>query len=140
MTLTHEQIVRSIKAIHSDADFDLFGEEIITWRSSVAQPTEAEIVAKWDEIKNYVETTPPTDPVPMRVTLAQARAALIAAGLFDTINAYVTSSNDATLKTAWEYSNTVSRHGHFVTTMAPVFGLTDAQLDDLFRAANKIDF
>jgi hypothetical protein len=88
----------------------------------------------------------PADPVPVvvpqTVTMAQARLALIAAGLFSTIDAGLKALPEpqrTTALTAWEYAPTVSRNGALVTTLAGQFGLTEAQLDDLFTAAAAIE-
>ena len=82
----------------------------------------------------------PPRVVPETVTLAQARAALMGAGLFETVNAFISNNPNPVLKMAWEYTNNVSRNGAFVTALGPLLGLTDEQLDDLFIAAAAIDF
>jgi hypothetical protein len=80
--------------------------------------------------------------VPQSVSMAQARLALIGAGLFSTIDAGLKALPEpqrTTALTAWEYAPTVSRNGTLVTTLASQFGLTDAQLDSLFTAAAAIE-
>jgi hypothetical protein len=86
------------------------------------------------------------DPVPVvipqTVSMAQARLALIGAGLFSTIDAGLKALPEpqrTTALTAWEYAPTVSRNGALVTTLAGQFGLTEAQLDALFTAAAAIE-
>jgi hypothetical protein len=88
----------------------------------------------------------PADPVPVvvpqTVSMAQARLALIGAGLFSTIDAGLKALPEpqrTTALTAWEYAPTVSRNGALVTTLAGQFGLTEAQLDALFTAAAAIE-
>jgi hypothetical protein len=80
--------------------------------------------------------------VPQQVSMAQARLALIGAGLFSAIDAGLKALPEpqrTTALTAWEYAPTVSRNGSLVTTLAGQFGLTEKQLDDLFFAAAAIE-
>jgi hypothetical protein len=97
----------------------------------------------WVEAGN--EPLPP-DPIPVvvpqTVSMAQARLALIGAGLFPAIDAGLKALPEpqrTTALTAWEYAPTVSRNGSLVTTLAGQFGLTEKQLDDLFTAAAAIE-
>jgi hypothetical protein len=86
--------------------------------------------------------TAPVSVVPQTVSMAQARLALIGAGLFSTIDAGLKALPEpqrTTALTAWEYAPTVSRNGALVTTLAGQFGLTEAQLDALFTAAAAIE-
>ncbi|MFZ4807459.1 MAG: hypothetical protein ACOYLQ_09400 [Hyphomicrobiaceae bacterium] len=89
---------------------------------------------------NFSPPTASADPVPQQVTLWQARSACRIAGVFDQINTYVEAHADALpiLYEAWNYGNTVSRNGQFVTTIGPSLGLTDAELDQLFRQASQL--
>jgi len=87
----------------------------------------------------------PPDPIPIvipqTVSMAQARLALIDAGLFSTIDAGLNALPEpqrTTALTAWEYAPTVSRNGTLVTTLAAQFGLTETHLDELFIAAAAI--
>jgi hypothetical protein len=97
----------------------------------------------WIEAGN--EPLPP-DPVPVvvpqTVSMAQARLALIGAGLFTAIDAGLKALPEpqrTTALTAWEYAPNVSRNGALVTTLGSQFGLTEKQLDDLFTAAAAIE-
>jgi hypothetical protein len=84
----------------------------------------------------------PPPQVPQSVSMAQARQALMDAGLFDAIDGGLNALPDGPTKrkalTFWEYSPTVSRNGELVTMLAAQFGLTDKQLDALFLAAAEI--
>lgn len=79
-------------------------------------------------------------PVPDEVTNFQARAALLGAGLFEMVNSAILAlpMTDVAYQ-AWEYANTVTRHGALVNAMAQQLGLTSEQLDNLFRAAAAIE-
>lgn len=95
-------------------------------------------LAAWRAEGNVV-APPPPDAVPVAVTNFQARAALIAAGLFETVDAAVKSAADPVALQAWEYANEVHRHGHLVTSFAARLGLGPEALDALFRRAATID-
>ena len=79
--------------------------------------------------------------VPAEITMRQARLALLGAGKLaavDTaIDAMVEPAKSAA-KIEWEYSNTVQRHNGFVAALGPALGLTDAQIDALFLAAQAL--
>jgi len=76
-------------------------------------------------------------PIPQSVTPYQARAALLAAGLLDSVNAAVTKAGGQT-QLAWEYATTVERSSTFIAAVQPTLGLSDAQVDALFVAATNV--
>lgn len=82
---------------------------------------------------------PPAPPVvPTAVTMRQARLALLGAGLLDDIDAAINglpSPQKEAARIEWEYSQEVQRHNGFVSVLAPMLGLTDAQTDALFVQA-----
>lgn len=83
--------------------------------------------------------TPP-DPVvivPEVVSMRQARLALLAAGLLDDVEAAI-SVGPRAAQIEWEYATEVQRDYGLVLEIAPVLGLTDRQLDDLFVAAASL--
>lgn len=85
-------------------------------------------------------TSPPPEPpvVPSAVTMRQARLALLGAGLLDDIDAAINglpSPQKEAARIEWEYSQEVQRHNGFVSVLAPMLGLTEAQTDALFIAA-----
>jgi hypothetical protein len=80
----------------------------------------------------------PPEPAPEAITMRQARLALQTAGLLTQVNAAIAAMTGAVGEAArieWEFSSTVERHKPLVIALAPVLGMTDAQLDDLFIAA-----
>ncbi|MFP5516922.1 MAG: hypothetical protein ACLGJC_28045 [Alphaproteobacteria bacterium] len=79
-------------------------------------------------------------PVPAAVTNFQARAVLLAAGLFDQVDAAIKAQPvNSNARQAWEYANELTRNGTLVNSVSETLGLTAAQLDDLFRQAAKIE-
>lgn len=89
--------------------------------------------------------TLPTQPavpyVPAEVTMRQARLALLQAGKLAAVDAAINGMSEPA-KTAsrieWEYSGTVKRNQPLVLALAPALGLTSAQLDALFVAAESL--
>jgi hypothetical protein len=91
-----------------------------------------------------VETPNPPEEsgVPRSVTMAQARIALLNAGLLDQIEEGINNLPESMKRTvliAWEKSPHVSRNGNLVMMLADDFGLTEEQLDALFVAAAAIE-
>ncbi len=76
--------------------------------------------------------------VPASVTMRQARLALLGAGLLAGIDAAINSLPSPQKEAArieWEYSQEVQRQNGFVSVLAPMLGLTEAQTDALFLTA-----
>ena len=88
--------------------------------------------------------TPPPHgpaPVPAAVTMRQARLALLGAGLLESVGAAIDSlpsPQKEASRIEWEYSQEVQRHNGFVSVLAPMLGLTEAQTDALFFAAEAL--
>ena len=84
------------------------------------------------------EYVPAVVAVPEVVTMRQARLALLGVGMLAQVNAAVASMPGAegdAARIEWEFSSTVERHRPLVLSLTAALGLTDAQLDDLFRQA-----
>jgi hypothetical protein len=76
----------------------------------------------------------------LKVTKAQARIALLEAGLLDQIEAGIQAMEEPARTTTlifWNDSPYYSRDGQLITTLAASFGLTEQMLDALFDAASK---
>lgn len=76
--------------------------------------------------------------VPDRVTMRQARLALLGAGLLANVDTAINALPEPTKSAArieWEYSGEVHRDRPFVQTLGGALGLSSAQLDALFVAA-----
>ena len=80
----------------------------------------------------------PTPTVPDVVTMRQARLALLQNGMLTQVNTAVANmpgtAGDAA-RIEWEFSSTVERNRPLVQSLIGALGLTEAQLDDLFRLA-----
>lgn len=96
----------------------------------------AEIGGVWTG-ERFDPPPPPVAPVPQSVSAFQARAALLSNGLLDDVEAAVAAADRLT-RTAWEYAQAFERSSPTIATLAAALGLSDEQLDELFRAAAKI--
>lgn len=79
----------------------------------------------------------------MVVSMAQARKALILAGIsIASIDAAIASIENGTTRalaaTEWEYAGFVERMSPLVAMLAPLIGLTEEQVDQLFVTAKGI--
>lgn len=76
-------------------------------------------------------------PVIDAVDMAQARLALLNAGLLETVEANLVNMGQAA-QIEWEYRTTVRRDNALVAAMKAQLGWTDEQLDNLFIAAAQL--
>lgn len=77
------------------------------------------------------------NPVPQQVTMRQARLALLSAGLLDDVEVVIAAAGRAA-QLEWEYAAVVDRSSPAVAIVQQQQGMTDAQIDDLFREAEKL--
>lgn len=93
---------------------------------------------QWDGAAVVAKPPPPPPPVPTRVTMRQARLALLGAGLLPQVDAAVAAiagtAGDAA-RIEWEYALTVERNSALVASLTAALALTEAQLDALFTQA-----
>jgi hypothetical protein len=80
----------------------------------------------------FLPPPPPPVSVPPAITPLQARRALRAAGLLDAVNAWIATQPDDAQE-AWEYCIEVRRDSPLIAGAQEGLGLTDEQVDDLFR-------
>jgi len=106
----------------SDEDIAAGGEKLLPVGSVAITDQQAETIQA---------ANAPTQTVPQTITSFQAKAALLNAGLLESVTAMMATA-PAFAKLAWAESTTFERHSKTLTDMAAVLGLTDAQLDSLF--------
>jgi hypothetical protein len=78
---------------------------------------------------------------PKRVTMRQARLALMQAGLLDNVQnamAGMQGVEGTAARIEWEYSNEMSHGQPLIVSMASVLKLTDADVDALFLTASRL--
>jgi hypothetical protein len=74
----------------------------------------------------------------MSCSPAQMRIALHRAGMLGAVDAVAASDPEASI--VWEYATTIVRASPLIAAMSGAVGMTDEQIDDLFRAARAIEF
>lgn len=81
----------------------------------------------------------PGGAIPQAVTMRQARRALYAAGLLDSVPVVIAEIPDLSQRKAaeidWEWSQEVQRNWPLIAILGPALGLTDAEIDQLFITA-----
>jgi hypothetical protein len=83
------------------------------------------------------EVKPASLPVPEAVTMFQARAALMQAGLFEAVDAHCKVAGGIVFQ-AWEYANHCYRDSELVRSLGSEFDLSSEQIDALFIAADQV--
>lgn len=105
--------------------------------SFVNPETNAEYLA-WIAAGNTpIPYVPPHAGVPQVVSRFQAKAALLAAGLLDDVEAAMAQASPVA-QLAWSEAIEFRRDSTTVAAMASQLSLTDENLDDLFVAAAQI--
>jgi hypothetical protein len=75
--------------------------------------------------------------VPLEVPMTAAREALIESGLFDVIDQFMSTQSQID-RMWWDKSTTIFRAFPLVETARLALGLTQTQIDDLFKEAERI--
>ena len=139
MSLTYEYINRLAQFGTVQYDLRILdGETVVariqkSFREDVSGD-EMEMYAQ-DRIAAYeVALTP---PVPSQVSPRQIRQALNRAGLRAAVE-YAVSVSDQDTKDWWEYATVFERNNPQVAGMATALGVSDSQLDDLWRLADSL--
>lgn len=103
---------------------------------------DAKLCSTWDG-KQFLPPPALAPIVPDKVPMASARIALLRNGITtDKVEAAIAGMADEQARAealiAWEYRTEIHRAAPLVAALAPALGLTDQQLDDLFRQAESI--
>ena len=93
------------------------------------------VQADWETMRD--DEMRARNPVPQQVTMRQARLALLSAGLLDDVEVVIAAAGRAA-QLEWEYAAVVDRSNLAVAIVQQQQGMTDAQIDDLFREAAKL--
>jgi hypothetical protein len=99
-----------------------------------------ELATPGDLTERGITVTEVPDPEPAPITVVsmfQARAALMQAGLFDAVDSYLKAAGGVHLQ-AWEYATEVRKDSALVQSMAAHLQLDEAQVTTLFNLASTI--
>lgn len=72
------------------------------------------------------------------ITPVQLRCALVHFGIYDVINNFVNSSNDAQLKIWWEYGKVYRANGPLVQAAAQANNITENQIISIWEYAQTV--
>lgn len=158
LILAGSSIVAVADSIETDADgittadarypYNAGVTEAVEWDS--ADLPEDFAVGRYEfgdgEFRRLPDPPPPPLPVPQIVSRFQARAAMLSSSSSDEafpnllaqIDAAVAASDNAFVRLAWAEAVEWRRDSPTVLSLAQALGVTDDQLDDLFRAASGI--
>lgn len=93
------------------------------------------VQADWETMRD--DEMRARNPVPQQVTMRQARLELLKRALLDDVEAVITAAGrEAQIQ--WEYASVVERSNPVIAIVQQQQGMTDAQIDDLFREAEKL--
>lgn len=93
------------------------------------------VQADWETMRD--DEMRARNPVPQQVTMRQARLELLKRELLDDVEAVITAAGrEAQIQ--WEYASVVERSNPVIAIVQQQQGMTDAQIDDLFREAAKL--
>ena len=101
------------------------------------QAWEAFVAAHSDADGNLLVTPRPAAP-PNRVSMRQARLALVDMGLLATVNSAIDALEEPAKTVAsieWDYAHIVERNSAIVAMLSAAIGLSSNQVDNLFRVA-----
>jgi hypothetical protein len=98
------------------------------------QPGYAEIPDEDPRVAEWALAQLP-NPIPQSVSAFQAKAALLAAGLYSAVNSYMTTTASPFDALAWQESAEFQRQSPTIAALMTAMNLTSAQLDSLFLAA-----
>lgn len=131
-------MLRAIRLIYPDIQpgqvmlqDDGEGPYIKEWYYPQPQPTQEQVISAINEISSK-------PPIPYRVSMKQARLALLQSGLLDDVEAALTAmtgDSGRAAKIEWEFSQFVERDNLLVQTLSQALSLTEQQTDELFILA-----
>ena len=129
-------------SIPDGADLTGIGYQRIYPAQTIPTPADGEIVVskppeKVDGVWREVFALEPAPVfVPQQVTMRQARLELLSRDLLDDVDAVIAVAGRAA-QIEWEYASTVDRDNSVIAVVQQQQGMTDEQIDDLFREAAK---
>jgi hypothetical protein len=107
-----------------------------TWRIDFdPSATEAQMQAARAALQEYDPNAP---VVPQEVTALQARRALRAAGLYDTVKAAVDAAPDPDVRDSWESTAVWHRDAMWIDLLGAQLDLSPQQIDALFVQAASL--
>ena len=97
------------------------------------------VLVVWDLVAKTPEEIRADNPVPHSVTPAAAKMALFQAGIWSHVEEVIRDHPYAPVRIYFESAIEWRRDDPYIEMFGPEFGLTDEQIDDLFRQASQYD-
>jgi hypothetical protein len=147
LVLAGEAIVATSPTIETTADAVVTPDGVYPFRAGVtgtasvaslpADFSPALYVWQGGALVRLPDPPVPPGPVPEAITPLQARRSLRAADLLDAVTAWIVTQ-PAEAQEAWEYCIEVRRDSPLIAAAQVALGMTDEQVDDLFRAGAEL--
>ncbi len=113
-----------------------FDEHSVTFYP-LTSPEVAEALEKGALIETYEPPLQPEKQAPESVTARQFKLQLLASGLIDQVETWISAQDRAT-QIAYEYSGTFVRSEPMMLTGFKALGFSTSQIEDFFLAASKL--
>jgi len=84
-----------------------------------------------------ISVFPAPQPVPAVITCVQGRLALLQTGMLDAVEASISEASRE-VRIFWEFAVEWHRTNAVLISLGQSLGLTDSQVDDLFRLAKRL--
>jgi hypothetical protein len=139
--MTHKNDEVSLMAVLVSGDWNYHWLEQV-WNNQW-EPSENDIIRHSHDVPTT--SAPQSEPTPVPESLAnwRVKAVLDIQGLTSTvdaaIDAMVDSNEKIIISRAWNGNGDVLRHSPTVNSFMAILGLTDAQVDDMFRLADTFN-
>lgn len=112
--------------------------DVATWDPEAQPPDDWVLLDDDDTAMAHFGLTPP-ERIPVReVSRFQVRAALYQMGILDQVDQFVEQHADPIVQLAWKEGTGFSPDSQVVRQMAAAFGLTDQDVENIFRLARSI--
>ena len=107
------------------------------WDYEISLPSPLKVGDVWTEelSAHFDEVYKDYTPVPSKVSMRQARLALLELDLLEIVKDAIEQGSDEVLKIEWEYATEVDRNWDNLIALTTTLGLTSTEVDNLFRLA-----
>lgn len=89
------------------------------------------------EVELHINPPKQPDQIPAKVSMKQARLALLQFGILDKVNLAIQAGSEVN-KITWQFANDIDRNDSLVIQLAAGLGLSSTDIDNLFTLANSL--
>ena len=140
MNFDDEGLQNAIKSLVPDADFSVNRSGELEWRDSRDKPSDAEITDEAERLQAASSAKRERERLDaMTASRFQAKAAMDDAGLLDQVEDYMAGDDvPRRVKLAWEEAS-FRRGSKMVNDIGAELGLSESEIDELFKVAREIE-